>query len=108
MICSLLSLLRAVQIDVVKIDRSFIPLKMTGPHDKDLVMLKGVVDLAKSLGLTVVAEGVETPGQLSLIRDMGCDIVQGYIFDKPLTEEEFIDRLRRGAYAPPGGKGDSE
>ncbi len=63
-----------------------------------MLMLKGVVNLAKSLGLTIVAEGVETPEQLELIESMGCDIVQGYIFDKPLLESEYIERVKQKAY----------
>lgn len=94
---SSLGMLRTLQLDELKIDRSFIP---AGKYDtgKQMLMLKGVIDLAKSLGLTIVAEGVETPEQLELIELMGCDIVQGYIFDMPLPESVFIERVKQRAY----------
>ncbi len=94
---SSLGMLRTLQLDELKIDRSFIP---AGKFDtgKQMLMLKGVINLAKSLGLTIVAEGVETPEQLELIEHMGCDIVQGYIFDMPLPESVFIERVKQRAY----------
>ena len=55
--------------------------------------------MAHALNLKVVAEGVETVEQLELIEKMGVDIIQGYIFDKPLTESDFIDRIKRKVYA---------
>ncbi len=95
---SSLGMLRTLHLNELKIDKSFIPEKFSKEYDKTLVMLRGVVSLAKSLGLTIVAEGVETREQLALIEDLGCDAVQGYIFDKPLTESDFIDRLKRKYY----------
>lgn len=95
---SSLSMLSSLPLDTLKIDRSFIPKDGTSIYDKSLVMLKGVVNLAKNLGLTVIAEGVETPRQLNMIEEMNCDIVQGFIFDKPLTEDEFVSRIKRKLY----------
>ncbi len=94
---SSLGMLRTLQLDELKIDKSFIP-ENKNDTSKQMLMLKGVVNLAKSLGLTIVAEGVETPEQLELIESMGCDIVQGYIFDKPLLESEYIERVKQKAY----------
>lgn len=95
---SSLSMLKNLKLDTLKIDRSFIPQDELDLGDKSHLMLEGIVNLAKSLGVTLVAEGVETIGQLKLIEDMDCDIVQGYLFDKPLPEEEFIERLKRKVY----------
>lgn len=96
---SSLGMLNNLRLDELKVDKSFIPVDTEDENSKSMLMLKGVVNLAKSLGLTIVAEGVETPEQLALIDKMGCDIVQGYIFDKPLTENEFIARIERKVYA---------
>jgi diguanylate cyclase (GGDEF)-like protein/PAS domain S-box-containing protein len=73
--------LRRFPIDVIKIDRSFI---QGMEHDpKDSAIAANLVSLAHALGLDVVAEGVETPGQLELLRDLGCDLAQGYLLARP-------------------------
>ncbi len=95
---SSLAMLRTLAIDVLKIDRSFIPKPPIDTNCRSYLMLQGVVTLAKSLGLTIVAEGVETKEQLEVIENMGCDMIQGYIFDKPLPEEEFVERIKRKVY----------
>ena len=56
---------------------------------KDMRLIEAVVSLAHSLGLATVAEGVETEEQLQALKALGCDIVQGYYFSKPLPPEEF-------------------
>ena len=61
--------------------------------DRRLVEL--VLDIAKYLKVSVVAEGVETEGQLSILREKNCDIVQGYYFSRPLPAEEFEALIRR-------------
>ncbi len=91
-------MLNILLLDELKIDRSFIPQDQFDDSDKSMLMLKGVVNLAKSLGLTIVAEGVETPVQLKLIESMDCDMVQGYIFDRPLREDDFVKRLQQKNY----------
>lgn len=95
---SSLGMLSNLRLDELKVDRSFIPTDTEDKNSKSMLMLSGVVNLAKSLGLTIVAEGVETPEQFALIEEMGVDIVQGYIFDKPLTENDFVDRINRKVY----------
>ena len=59
------------------------------------MLVKLIVDIAKHLRLTVVAEGVETEGQLNLLRDTGCDIVQGYYFSRPVPPEDFEMLIQR-------------
>lgn len=95
---SSLSMLNLLQLDELKIDKSFIPKSLDDDKSKCMIMLRGVVNLAKDLGLKIVAEGVETPEQLAVIEKLGCDMVQGYIFDKPLTEDDFIGRINRRVY----------
>ena len=95
---SSLGMLKSLKLHELKIDKSFIPSLPTDSDDKSVLMLSGIIGLAKSLGLTIVAEGVETDSQFELIKDMGCDIVQGFIFDKPLSESDFIDRIKRKDY----------
>jgi diguanylate cyclase (GGDEF)-like protein/PAS domain S-box-containing protein len=73
--------LRRFPIDVIKIDRSFI---QGMEHDpKDSAIAANLVSLAHALGLAVVAEGIETPGQLELLRELGCDLAQGYLLARP-------------------------
>ena len=84
---SSLNMLSAMPIDILKMDMSFVRHIEENPTDMRLVKL--ILDIAKSLELHVVAEGVETEGQLALLRDAGCDIVQGYYFSRPLPPEEF-------------------
>jgi EAL domain-containing protein (putative c-di-GMP-specific phosphodiesterase class I) len=76
----------------VKIDRSFI----TGlPQDKaSVTLVSSVIGLASAFGLRVVAEGVETQGQLEILRAMGCNQSQGYLHSRPVAGEQFEKLLR--------------
>jgi diguanylate cyclase (GGDEF)-like protein/PAS domain S-box-containing protein len=76
-----LSYLRQFPIDVVKIDRSFTA-NVDG-HDGDLVLLKGIIDLGHALQLNLVAEGIETSEQHSIVRKLGCHQAQGFYFGRP-------------------------
>lgn len=86
---SSLSYLRQYAFDVLKIDQSFISGIPLNKADSELV--NTIIAMAHSLGLTVVAEGVETQQQLTLLDDLGCDLVQGYYFSKPLPAKQFLD-----------------
>ncbi len=79
---SSLSYLRHFPMDVIKIDQSFI--KWMGVDDESHVIAKTIVDLAHNLGKLVVAEGIETGEHLTMLRGMGCDYGQGYLFSPPL------------------------
>jgi EAL domain-containing protein (putative c-di-GMP-specific phosphodiesterase class I) len=57
--------------------------------ETDMQLVRLILDIAKYLRLRVVAEGVETRGQLSLLKNAGCDLVQGFYFSRPLPPEEF-------------------
>jgi diguanylate cyclase (GGDEF)-like protein/PAS domain S-box-containing protein len=88
---SSLSYLHRFPVDGLKIDRSFTS-RMTDDN-KSLSIVKSIITVAHDLRLEVVSEGVETQEQLNILRDFGCDYVQGYLFSKPLdgkATEEFI------------------
>ena len=76
-----LAYLRRLPVDIVKIDRSFTA-AIDGIHD-DLVLLKGIVDLGNALGLTLVAEGIETEHQRRIVGELGCHGAQGFYFGRP-------------------------
>lgn len=82
-----LSHLRRVPVDGVKIDRSFIADMLRDPDD--LALTTAIIAMAHSLGITVVAEGVEKEGQFELLRDRGCNLAQGYWLGYPVTAAEF-------------------
>ena len=84
---SSLNMLSEMPIDVLKMDMKFIRNIEQNETDHQLVRL--IVDMAKYLGVPVVAEGVETQGQLELLKNAGCDLVQGYYFSKPVPASEF-------------------
>lgn len=86
---SSLRFLKEFPIDVVKIDRSFVANITTDPDDAAIV--HAIIVMAHSLNLEVVAEGVETPEQVALLKRWGCDAAQGYFFSPPLPWEDFID-----------------
>jgi diguanylate cyclase (GGDEF)-like protein/PAS domain S-box-containing protein len=76
-----LSYLRQFPIDVVKIDRSFMP--RAASENGDLILLKGIIDLGHALELNLVAEGIETPEQHTIVRQLGCHQAQGFYFGRP-------------------------
>ncbi|MBQ4381812.1 MAG: EAL domain-containing protein, partial [Oscillospiraceae bacterium] len=84
---SSLNMLSDMPVDVLKMDMKFIRNLETSETDRRLVSL--VLDIAKYLKVEVVAEGVETEGQLKILRDGNCDLVQGFLFSRPLPPEEF-------------------
>jgi diguanylate cyclase (GGDEF)-like protein/PAS domain S-box-containing protein len=89
---SSLSCLKRFPIDRVKIDLSFV--RDMGVDANDKALVEGILALSRSLKLEVVAEGVETEEQLALLRDMGCDYVQGYLLSPPVPADEFITVVR--------------
>jgi len=80
-----LSYLKRFPVDKLKIDRSFVCDIITDPDD--LAIARTVVAMGHQLGVGVVAEGVETEGQLALLADAGCDLVQGYYFSRPVSAD---------------------
>jgi len=91
---SSLSYLKRLPIDVLKIDRSFIT-NLPGNSD-DVSIAVAITRFAHSLKLDVVAEGVETSEQLDFLRKIGCDVMQGYFFSRPLPEDKLMSLLKEG------------
>ena len=87
--------LNSLPITLLKIDKSFVGGMESREENRKLV--HAMINLAHNLKLEVVAEGVETPEQLALLRDFGCDQVQGYFISKPLPLAELVDYLAFGA-----------
>lgn len=86
---SSLAYVKQLQVSELKIDRSFV--RNLVQDDKDRAIVLSIIELAHNLDLTVVAEGVEDTNTLGVLRELGCDIVQGYVFAMPLAEKEFRD-----------------
>lgn len=89
---SSLSYFRDLPVDEIKIDQSFVRHMLVSK--KDYAIVKAVIDLAHNFSLKVVAEGVETMEIADRLAEMRCDILQGYVFDKPIPVEEFENQYR--------------
>jgi len=95
---SSLSYLKSMPIDVIKIDRSFI--RDIPSDEDDIAITTAIINMAHSLEIEVIAEGVETFEQFELLRKLGCDNVQGYLFMKPASAQEaeaFVERWKPSA-----------
>ena len=92
---SSLASLHLFPVDVVKIDRSFTAQVDSSPHHR--VLVQATVMVASSLGMSTVVEGVETEAQAALVRQLGCDKGQGYIWSRPLEAQALENWLRSGA-----------
>ncbi len=88
---SSLSYLSSLPIDYIKIDISFVRKILIDNNTKAVV--KAIISLSKDINMKTIAEGVETKEQLELLKTLGCDYVQGYLFSKPLPEDEFEKML---------------
>ncbi len=84
---SSLSYLKKLPIDTLKIDKSFIDTVMTDSATR--VITESIINMVKSLGFESIAEGVEEEQQYKYLHAIGCDVIQGYLFGKPLSPEEF-------------------
>jgi EAL domain-containing protein (putative c-di-GMP-specific phosphodiesterase class I) len=89
---SSLSYLHSFPFDVLKIDRSFVGRMTAG--DQPLQIVRTIIELARVLGMDVVAEGIETREQYRLLRQLGCRFGQGYLFARPMSAEAVTDLLR--------------
>ncbi|HYE26832.1 MAG TPA: EAL domain-containing protein, partial [Allosphingosinicella sp.] len=88
---SSLAYLKALPLDYLKIDKRLSEDIAGSPRDR--VVVRGVIDMARSLGLTVIAEGVETEEQLGLLAQEGCNLYQGFLCAPPITSEELVEMV---------------
>jgi diguanylate cyclase (GGDEF)-like protein/PAS domain S-box-containing protein len=96
---SSLAYLKRLPIDVVKIDKSFVHEVAANPVDRKIVA--AVIELAEALGFRVVAEGVETEAQATVLQEIGCHELQGYLISPPLPSDGFAALLRAGQTCSP-------
>jgi len=88
---SSMSYLKQLPVDTIKIDKSFVDDINEGSSDN--VIIEAIIALSKTLGYLIVAEGIETPEQERFLANVSCDIGQGYLFSKPVSTEEIIERF---------------
>ncbi|HMM80034.1 MAG TPA: EAL domain-containing protein [Pyrinomonadaceae bacterium] len=91
---SSLSILHKLPFDTIKIDRSFV--SGVGPNGEDSEIIQTIISLAKNLRMKVIAEGIETQAQLSVLKHLGCDYGQGYLLAKPMTAAKAEAALYAG------------
>ena len=91
---SSMAYLKKFDIDYLKVDRSFVMDMESNAGARTIT--EAIIGMAHKLGLHVIAEGIETAGQLALLKAAGCDYGQGYLFSKPLPAEEFEAAFVRG------------
>ena len=102
---SSLNVLSTLPIDTLKLDMQFV--RTAFRQKKDTRMLEIIIDIADYLNVPVIAEGVETEEQLLALKDIGCDIVQGYYFSKPVPAQEFevfLEKRKQQSAALPGDR----
>lgn len=90
---SSLSYLKQLPIDTLKIDQEFI--RDIPNEKKSSVIVHSIINLAKGLGLSIVAEGVETKEQFDFLKEQGCDLIQGYYFSRPVCNKDFISLVNK-------------
>ena len=90
---SSLNIFKNLDFDVVKLDKTFID-NIENGIEKDTVIMINMIKMLKELKIEIIAEGVETTKQLDFLRKHGCNFVQGYYFSKPVSREEFTEKLK--------------
>jgi len=88
---SSLTLLKRLHVDTLKIDQSFV--RSAALTDPDAVILEAIIHMARGLGLEALAEGVETLEEMDSLLKRGCTLMQGYLFSKPLTKQDFAAQI---------------
>ncbi|MBQ0039686.1 MAG: EAL domain-containing protein [Treponema sp.] len=92
---SSLNLLKNMPADVIKLDKEF--LSITPENQKENIIITSVIEMAKKLKIKTVAEGVETQEQCVMLKNIGCDIAQGFFYAKPMREDDFRNLLSTSA-----------
>jgi diguanylate cyclase (GGDEF)-like protein len=96
------SYLKHLPLDALKIDRSFVRELTISPDDAAITT--AIIAMAHALGLTVVGEGIETEAQRDVLREQGCDTMQGYLFSRPIAADELAALLSKCAAPARGGR----
>jgi EAL domain-containing protein (putative c-di-GMP-specific phosphodiesterase class I) len=91
--------LRDFPVDIIKIDKSFI--SHLGQGQNTTVIVNAIVGLAHNLSMSIVAEGVETQGQVDFLKAIGCDVAQGYLFGRPVPAAAAANKLENRLNSPP-------
>ncbi len=92
---SSLNVLKDIELDIIKLDMMF--LSTDSDTKKGGTILSSMVRMAKWLGMPVIAEGVEHVEQADFLRSIGCDCIQGYLYSRPLPEDQYVELLRKSA-----------
>lgn len=92
---SSLSFLKDLDVSTIKIDKTFID---SMDDKKNNIIISHIIKMMNELNLEIIAEGIEKEEQIALLKDLGCYIIQGYYYDKPLPYEEFVNRLKNQTY----------
>lgn len=99
---SSLNMLKELPVNVLKMDRLFFVNQGVNDRKRNDAVIASVVAMARGLGMKIIAEGIENPEQISYLRKIGCDVIQGYVYSKPLPTEEFVEYVKNfktsGAY----------
>ncbi len=89
---SSLSMLKDLNVTTLKLDKNFFDEGMSARRDD--MLIDGIIKLSQGLGMFVIAEGIETPEQVMMLRSMNCDAVQGYVFDRPMSTDDFLQKYK--------------
>ena len=91
---SSLNMLKSMPVDVLKMDRMFFVTENDNDIERNNSVIASVVAMARGLGMKIVAEGIESPERIDFLRKIGCDVIQGYVYSKPLSLEEFEEYVK--------------
>ena len=94
---STMNILKNLDVDVIKIDKSLID-NLENPKKEDEIVIRNIVNMINELSIETIAEGVETPAQVKFLKRIHCPLVQGFLFDQPLTISDFETRLKAPHY----------
>ncbi len=101
---SSLNMLKEMPVNVLKMDRLFFVNRGVNDKKRNDAVIASVVAMARGLGIKIIAEGIESPEQISYLRKIGCDVIQGYVYSKPLPTDEFVEYVKN--FVPGNEKAD--
>ncbi len=88
---SFLDIMRRVSVDSIKLSGEFLP--QGDPTEKDRIIIKNIIDIAKELGIQIIAEHIQSEKQVKFLKTMGCSVIQGYSYPEPVSSEEFEEMI---------------